>query len=63
MAPGYIIISLLMIGLFGTTYLAAQQGWGLNSDAAARAQAKSSVRTGSARIGRTYYGGGPGFGK
>ena len=64
MSIGYLVASIVMICLFGTALMAAQQGWGLSSDAAAKAQAKSSsVRTGSTHSRRSYYGGGPGFGK
>jgi hypothetical protein len=66
MSFGYIIASLGITALFVTAYLASVNGWGLASDSTARAQAAAarggSVRTGSTHI-RTYYGGGPGFGK
>jgi hypothetical protein len=65
MSIGYLISSFLMAFLFIVTFMAAQQGWGLSSDVQAKAEAQAraqSVRTGSTHY-RTYYGGGPGYGK
>jgi hypothetical protein len=54
-ASGVLLIGLLLVGM------ASYYGWGLTSDAKAKAQARS-VRTGSLHT-RHYYGGGPGYGK
>jgi capsule polysaccharide export protein KpsC/LpsZ len=62
---GYMLLSLVVVGLFGVAWQASYQGWGLTNDASALAQARQrtqSVRTGSVHR-RSYYGGGPGFGK
>jgi len=55
----YKITTLMVLALFGFTCAASYYGWGVTSDAAARAR---SVRQGSLG-GRTFVGGGPGFGK
>lgn len=55
----YWLASCIAIVLLILVFLASYFGWGLSSDAQARAQ---SVRTGSLHT-RHYYGGGPGFGK
>jgi hypothetical protein len=61
MTAGYKFAAGIVIGLFVLVALASFYGWGLASDAQALAQAKS-MRSGG--IGsRSYYGGGPGFGK
>ncbi len=59
MHPGYRIASVLVVILGMVSFAASYWGWGLSDDASIRAQ---SVRQGSLR-GRSYYGGGPGFGK
>jgi hypothetical protein len=59
MLPGYRIASGMMVGLLGLSLAASYFGWGLSSDASARAR---SVREGSIH-GRHYRGGGPGWGK
>ena len=63
----YIVLSLVVVALFGLAWQSSTQGWGLTSDAAALAQAQQRTGTGSVRTGsvhrRSYYGGGPGFGK
>lgn len=61
MSRGYVIASAVMLILFVLTAIAAYAGWGLDSDASAEARSRS-VRSGSLH-GRSYYGGGPGFGK
>jgi hypothetical protein len=55
----YKIASLLVLVILGATWMASYYGWGVPSEAAARAR---SVRQGSIH-GRTFVGGGPGFGK
>ncbi len=52
------LVLLLALG-FPVAVAASFFGWGLESDATARAR---NVRQGSLR-GRSFYGGGPGFGK
>ena len=59
MTTGYRVASVLMVVLLGTTLAASYYGWGLPSDASARAR---NVRQGSAG-GRRFLGGGPGYGK
>ncbi|MCS6859236.1 MAG: hypothetical protein NZT92_02810 [Abditibacteriales bacterium] len=61
MLSGYWLASYIAVVLLILVVLASYLGWGLSSDAQARAQAQS-VRTGSLHT-RYYYGGGPGFGK
>lgn len=65
MSYGYLFLSGLVVLLFCVVGMASYQGWGLTSDSQALAQARArsgSVRTGSLHR-RSYYGGGPGFGK
>jgi hypothetical protein len=50
-----------MMALFLVAGLGSYLGWGLTSDVAATARARS-VRTGSLHQ-RHFFGGGPGFGK
>jgi len=57
--PGYRISSVVMVVLFLLAAGASYFGWGLASDASARAR---NVRQGSIH-GRHYIGGGPGWGK
>ena len=59
MSWGYRIATLLVFGLLAVTFFASYFGWGVPSDASARA---ASVRQGGIH-GRRYIGGGPGFGK
>jgi hypothetical protein len=61
MLNGYWLSSCIAIVLLVFVFLASYLGWGVPSDAQARAQTQS-VRTGSLHT-RHYYGGGPGFGK
>ena len=61
MSPGYFWTSVVLVVTLLGTILASFFGWGLASDAAARAQARS-ARGGSLHS-RHFYGGGPGFGK
>jgi hypothetical protein len=52
-----------MTALFFMAVVASRQGWGLQEDAEALAKNRTqSVRGGSVHT-RSYYGGGPGFGK
>ena len=59
MIPAYRIASALVVVLLGISLAASYYGWGLPSDASVRAR---NVRQGSVH-GRTFVGGGPGFGK
>jgi hypothetical protein len=59
---GYRILTLITLGLFGFAWLAALSGWGLKPSAATASE-RQAVRSHSARIGATYFGGGPHFGK
>lgn len=61
MLRSYQIASGAMVLLFLLVAAASYYGWGLTSDAEAKARSRS-VRAGSLHT-RTYYGGGPGFGK
>jgi hypothetical protein len=58
----YRILTALVLGLFGLSWLAAINGWGLKSSATTAAE-RNAVRSHSARIGATYFGGGPHYGK
>ncbi len=60
--PFYWILTLCTLGLFGLAWLAAINGWGLKPTAATAAE-RQAVRSHSARIGATYFGGGPHYGK
>jgi hypothetical protein len=59
---GYRILTLVVFGLFGLTWLAAINGWGLKPTATTAAD-RQAVRSHSARIGATYFGSGPHYGK
>ena len=59
MLPGYRIASAIIMVLLGLAWMAGYYGWGLDSDATARAR---NLRQGSIH-GRRMMGGGPGFGK
>jgi hypothetical protein len=61
MSLGYWIASAVLLIALVLVSMASYYGWGLTSDAAAMASARS-VRGGSLHS-RHYYGGGPGFGK
>lgn len=61
---GYRIAAALLLGLLGVTWYASMVGWGLRSTADARAlRQRRDVRTGSGGPYRSYYGGGPRYGK
>ena len=63
MTAGYRWASALAIALYFVAAAASYYGWGLSSDASALAQARGrSVRGGSLHH-RSFFGGGPGFGK
>jgi hypothetical protein len=62
LSRGYIFASALVVLAFAATAMASYAGWGLDSDASAEDRARRSVRGGSLHS-RSYYGGGPGFGK
>ena len=59
---GYRILTLFLLGLFGLAWYSALTGWGLKPTAATASE-RQAVRSHSARIGATYFGGGPHFGK
>jgi len=59
---GYRILTLITLGLFGLTWMAALKGWGLKSTATTAAD-RQAVRSNSARIGAVYFGSGPHYGK
>lgn len=61
MTRGYRLATGVVIGIFVLVWCASYYGWGITSDAQALAQARS-ARGGSLHV-RSYYGGGPGFGK
>lgn len=61
MTRGYQVASAMVVVLFVLVMVASYQGWGVASDAQALAQ-RQSVRGGSLHT-RSFYGGGPGFGK
>ncbi|MCC6443822.1 MAG: hypothetical protein IT210_10255 [Armatimonadetes bacterium] len=61
MTSGYWVATWILVLLFISLLLAAYFGLGLPSDTQAMAQTRS-VRTGSLHT-RSYFGGGPGFGK
>lgn len=60
MTTGYRIASGIVLLLLGLTFAASYYGWGLTADP--RLQARGSLRSGSLH-GRSYFGGGPGYGK
>lgn len=63
MGVGYRIATILLAVLLGVTWFASVYGWGLRSTADARAlRERRSVRRGSTGY-RSYYGGGPRYGK
>lgn len=62
MTPGYRWLSVMAMALYFLTAAASYYGWGLSSDASALAAARRSVRGGSLHH-RSFFGGGPGFGK
>ncbi|MCS6777939.1 MAG: hypothetical protein RMJ43_13590 [Chloroherpetonaceae bacterium] len=57
----YRVATAVMVAAFVLVWLASYYGWGVPSEAQAQARSRS-VRMGSLHT-RTYYGGGPGFGK
>ena len=60
---GYRIAAAVLLLLLGFTWFASLYGWGLRSTADARAlRERRSVRQGSSGV-RSYYGGGPRYGK
>ena len=59
---GYRILTLIALGLFGLAWYSALTGFGLKPTAATASE-RQAVRGHSARIGATYFGGGPHFGK
>jgi hypothetical protein len=61
MTRGYRWASAVVVLMGVLAVLASYQGWGVPSDAQALAQ-RQSVRGGSLHA-RSFYGGGPGFGK
>ena len=61
MTRGYQVASAVVVLLFVLVVFASHQGWGVPSEAQAVAQ-RQSVRSGSLHT-RSFYGGGPGFGK
>lgn len=59
MSPFYVILTLILLGLFVGGLGSSYYGWGLDDDVSAKTR---SLRQGGVR-GRSYLGGGPGFGK